>query len=509
MAKTSKFENTLMDIADFVDSNVYLRSIKDAFTDYVPFIIAGSFGSLLNALIASQTTGLAKWVPALSNLAPAFTAMNFAAVSCMTIPIILLIAMNLAKAKKMPPFITGVLAVICYFAMVPNTITVTIQEATGKASGLSGGVLGAQGLFVGMLVAVLITNLFHWLTSIEKIKIKMPASVPAGIANSFNILIPVFVIIVFSSVFGTLFQLATGSYINEFIYAVVQAPLSAAVQSTAGVVIMAVVCQLFWFLGIHGGLVVEPIRSPISAAGLAENIAAVQAGLTPAYPLTRGFWTVFVVVGGAGLTLSLIFAILMFSKREDHRAIAKLSLLPGICGIGEPMVFGLPLVLNPVFAIPFILNSGIAAAIGLFAIKIGFISCSIVDAPFGLPLFINATISYGWHGAIVQLVILIVGTLTYIPFVLMSNRMAEKKHRKSSNQRRTKWDFRRIFSGAVPQQPTSMRVATRRTEKALQSRILLPMATRNSRAGSSTVSRMDVRERSGWANASRRVHRAS
>ena len=109
MAKTSKFENTLMDIADFVDSNVYLRSIKDAFTDYVPFIIAGSFGSLLNALIASQTTGLAKWVPALSNLAPAFTAMNFAAVSCMTIPIILLIAMNLAKAKKMPPFITCLL----------------------------------------------------------------------------------------------------------------------------------------------------------------------------------------------------------------------------------------------------------------------------------------------------------------------------------------------------------------------------------------------------------------
>ena len=113
-----------------------------------------------------------------------------------------------------------------------------------------------------------------------------------------------------------------------------------------------------------------------------------------------------------------------------HTWQAKLSLLPGICGIGEPMVFGLPLVLNPVFAIPFILNSGIAAAIGLFAIKIGFISCSIVDAPFGLPLFINATISYGWHGAIVQLVILIVGTLTYIPFVLMSNRMAEKEAQK-------------------------------------------------------------------------------
>lgn len=430
MAKSSKFEDALMAVADFVDSNVYLRSIKDAFTDYVPFIIAGSFGSLLNSLIASPRTGLAQWLPALENLAPAFTAMNFAAVSCMTIPIIFLIAMNLAKAKKMPAFITGVLAIICYFAMVPNVVSVAVGEATGSASGLSGGVLGAQGLFVGMLVAVLITNLFQWLTSIEKIKIKMPASVPAGISNSFNILIPVFIIIVASSVFGTLFHLATGSYINEFIYNVVQAPLSAAVQSSAGVITLAIVSQLFWFLGIHGGLVVEPIRSPISAAGLAENIAAVQAGLEPTQPLTRGFWTVFVVVGGAGLTLSLIFAILLFSKREDHRAIAKLSLLPGICGIGEPMVFGLPLVLNPVFAIPFILNSGIAAAVALAAIKIGFIPCSIVDAPFGLPLFINATISYGWHGAIVQIVILLVGTLTYTPFVFMSNRMAEKESAK-------------------------------------------------------------------------------
>ena len=109
--------------------------------------------------------------------------------------------------------------------------------------------------------------------------------------------------------------------------------------------------------GYHGGLVVEPIRSPLSAAALAANIAAVEAGLEATQPLTRGLWTVFVVVGGAGLTLSLIFAILLFSKRQDHRAIAKLSLLPGICGIGEPMVFGLPLVLNPTFAIPFILNS--------------------------------------------------------------------------------------------------------------------------------------------------------
>lgn len=427
MGFTSKMEDRLMDIADFVDNNVYLSSIKGAFTDYVPFIIAGSFGSLLSSLISSQSTGLARWIPALSNLGPAFAAMSFAAISCMTIPIIFLIGLHLARAKKMPEFITAIMCVIAYFSMVPNVVTVVIEEASGTTSGLSGGVLGAQGLFIGMLVAVLITNLFEKLTSIKRLKIKMPDSVPQGIAVSFNILVPVFIIIVISAVFGSLFYLVTGSYINEFIYNVVQAPLSAIVQTTPGIVIMAVVCQLFWFLGIHGGLVVEPIRSPLSAAALAANIAAVEAGGVATQPLTRGLWTVFIVAGGAGLTLSLIFAILMFSKRNEHRAIAKLALLPGICGIGEPMVFGLPLVLNPIFAVPFILNSGIAAAIALGAIKIGFIGCSTVDAPFGLPLFVNATLSYGWHGAIVQLVILAVGTLIWIPFVLMSNRIAEKE----------------------------------------------------------------------------------
>lgn len=91
------------------------------------------------------------------------------------------------------------------------------------------------------------------------------------------------------------------------------------------------------------------------------------------------------------------------------------------------MVFGMPLVLNPVFAIPFILNSAIAAAISLGAINLGFISCSTVDAPFGLPLLLNATLSFGFNGAIVQLIILVVGFLIWIPFVLMSNRIAQRE----------------------------------------------------------------------------------
>ena len=127
--------------------------------------------------------------------------------------------------------------------------------------------------------------------------------------------------------------MVSGAHINEWIYQIVQAPLEAIFQSPAGIIAIVVISQLFWFLGIHGGLVISPIRNPLMAAAIAANVAAVGAGQVATQPVTYGFWLNFVVTGGAGITLSLIFAIFLFSKREDHRMIAKLSFLPGLCGI--------------------------------------------------------------------------------------------------------------------------------------------------------------------------------
>lgn len=163
-------------------------------------------------------------------------------------------------------------------------------------------------------------------------------------------------------------------------------------------------------------------RNPLMTAALATNVAIMNKGLTPTQPITAGFWNVFITVGGAGITLSLIFATLLLSKRDDQKAVAKLAMAPGLCGISEPVVFGYPLVLNPIFAVPFILNSGIATAIALGAIKIGFIIPSAIDVPFGIPILLNAFIGFGLKGVIVQIVILAVCTLTWAPFVLISNK---------------------------------------------------------------------------------------
>lgn len=421
-----KLQNVLLSISSKVETNKYLGSIKEAFTMFVPFIIVGSFGSMLNILV-SGANGLAQWVPWLSNLSPAFTAINFVTISCMSLPIAFLIGYKLAEKENLPQLESGLIGLLSYLAVCPNTISTVVEGLKDPVvvNGLGAGVIGAQGLFVSMIMSMVAVKFFGLLTNIDAIKIKMPDSVPTGIARSFNILIPIFIIITAFSVGGCLFNTFTGNYLNVWIYNIIQLPLQALANTTGGILVLALVNQLFWFLGIHGGMVIEGVRGPLSAAGLAENISAVQAGGVATNILTRGFWTSFVVVGGGGITLSLLIAIFIFSKREDHKSIAKFSLIPGICGINEPVVFGLPLVLNPIFAIPFILNSVIAAFIAVVATNIGFLTCGVLDCPPGLPVFVTGFISYGIPGIIVQAIILIVTFIIWVPFVLMSNKQAK------------------------------------------------------------------------------------
>lgn len=420
-----KLQNVLLSISSKVETNKYLGSIKEAFTMFVPFIIVGSFGSMLNILV-SGANGLAQWVPWLSNLSPAFTAINFVTISCMSLPIAFLIGYKLAEKENLPQLESGLIGLLSYLAVCPNTISTVVEGLKDPVvvNGLGAGVIGAQGLFVSMIMSMVAVKFFGLLTNIDAIKIKMPDSVPTGIARSFNILIPIFIIITAFSVGGCLFNTFTGNYLNVWIYNIIQLPLQALANTTGGILVLALANQLFWFLGIHGGMVIEGVRGPLSAAGLAENISAVQAGGVATNILTRGFWTSF-VVGGGGITLSLLIAIFIFSKREDHKSIAKFSLIPGICGINEPVVFGLPLVLNPIFAIPFILNSVIAAFIAVVATNIGFLTCGVLDCPPGLPVFVTGFISYGIHGIIVQAIILIVTFIIWVPFVLMSNKQAK------------------------------------------------------------------------------------
>lgn len=431
MSFSEKFSEKISDIAVFIDDNKYLSVIKNAFTAYMPFIIVGSFASLFNSLLCSETVGLAKFKPFnfLKNLSPAFSVINFATMSIMTLAIVYLIGNMLGKRNGQKELYTGVLALISFITIVPNSVSTVVNDIESTINNvLPASSMNAQTLFVGMLVAILSVELFSFIMKVEKLKIKMPPQVPSNIATAFNTLIPILITITTISILGTLFLNITGKYFSDFIYSILQKPLEAAGQTPYGIIFLALAMTIFWVLGIHGSLVILPILSPLALSGLANNITAVEAGGVATNALTMTFFRAFVVASGAGITISLILALLLFSKRQDQKEVAKLAFFPGIFGINEPIIFGLPIILNPIFAVPFILSQFCAAGIAYFATVIGFIPCAVVEIPFGLPLFLNAFIGLQTINAvIVQAVIIIVAFLIYVPFVKISNKMYEKE----------------------------------------------------------------------------------
>lgn len=427
MSAFDKFADGVSIIAEKVDDNKYLGVVKNTFTVLMPFIIVGSFATLGNSLLTSETTGLAQF-SALSFLAvmePAFTAINFATMNTMTLAVIVILGWILGERNNENGIMCAVVSLSAYVSVVPQGLETVVDGVAGMATGLPVETLNAGGLFIGMILTMVTVEFFCKLNKIERLQIKMPPSVPSAISKSFSVLVPIFITLFVIAIAGRLFELASGLYINEALYRFLQAPLEGILQHPAGIIGLVIISQVFWLVGIHGGLVISPIRNPILIAALAANIAAYEAGQTPDQVITMGSWVTFLVVGGAGLILSLNIGLLMFSKKDDLRAVAKIGLVPSLFGISEPVVFGLPLVLNPIFAIPFVLGSGLPAALLLAANQFGLIGSNIVDVPFGLPIIVGAFLGWGINGVILQLLIIVVGVFIYLPFIFLSNRQSE------------------------------------------------------------------------------------
>lgn len=427
MNQFDKFADGMSLVAEKIDSNKYLSVIKTAFSTFMPFIIVGSFASLGNYLLTSTTTGLARFseLSFLVNLAPAFTALNFATMNLITIGIIVLIGILLARKNEANELFSALVALSAYASVVPQTTSVMVDGAAKTASGLPVATTNASGLFVGMILTMVVVEVFSKLSKVEKLKIKMPAAVPPAISKTFNSLIPVIITLFSVGILGRFYVMLTGSYINETIYSILQRPMEYFLQTPTGTIGLAVFSQLFWVVGIHGGLVISAIRSPVMAAALSENIEAVAAGLIPTNAVTMSTWRAFINIGGGGLVLSLAICLLIFSKREDAKAIGKLGFIPALFSISEPIAFGLPLVLNPVYAIPYALSAGVSSVITLAAFNIGFLTPNFVDVPYGLPIIINAFLGWGWRGVVVQLIVIGAGILTYLPFVIVHNHQKE------------------------------------------------------------------------------------
>ncbi|VTP66395.1 PTS system oligo-beta-mannoside-specific EIIC component [Serratia rubidaea] len=208
----------------------------------------------------------------------------------------------------------------------------------------------------------------------------------------------------------------------------VQRPLETVVQSLPGILILMFVAQLFWVIGIHGNQMVKPIREPLLLGAIMVNMTAFEQGKEIPNIITMPFWDVYMSIGGSGITLGLLFAVMIATRRKEMREISKLSLGPSFFNINEPVIFGMPIMLNPILAIPFIITPLITGTIGYFATSIGFAGKAVVMVPWTTPPIVNAWLSTaGSMGAVVtQLICIVVATIIYLPFVKVAARRAEQ-----------------------------------------------------------------------------------
>ncbi|MBA1393366.1 PTS sugar transporter subunit IIC, partial [Lactobacillus sp. XV13L] len=255
----------------------------------------------------------------------------------------------------------------------------------------------------------------------KKITIKMPDSVPPAVSNAFTGIIPATAGIFTVGIIEYLFSLNQTTVI-DFISKTIQEPLMNISQGYGSVLLVTFLVQLFWFFGIHGTNVLAPITESIWTTALIANMNAAKVQKPLPYMWTRADFDFYVWIGGAGSTLLLLIAILIFSKREDQRAVAKVSLVPGFFNINEPAMFGLPIVLDPIYFIPFILAPLVMVSVAYGALSMGWVNPVRSQITWAMPPFINAFLgTIDWRAVVLQVVNMIIGFLIYVPFVKIAN----------------------------------------------------------------------------------------
>lgn len=427
-----KLTEVLGNFATKVNSFRYIMVIKNAFASLIPVIITGAFGTLFSAMVFDNENGLAR-IKALSFLAelkPISSAVSYVTLSFLTIYAVFLIGIELAKLNNVKGIFPGIVAVMSYLSVNPfvyeyvnaDNITVIAENVLAKQY------TDTKGLFLGMFVAIASIELYCWLGRQERLKLKMPDTVPTNVSESFSALFPTILTVAIIATAGFVIKAVTGMYAYDIIYNIVQRPLEGIVQGLPGILLLMFIAQVFWVIGIHGNQMVKPVREPLLLAAIAVNTEAFEAGKEIPNIITMPFWDMYMSMGGSGVTIGLLIAILFVSKRDDMREITKLSLAPGIFNINEPVIFGMPIMLNPILAIPFIATPLITGTIGYIATSLGFAAKAVVMVPWPMPPIVNAYLATaGDIGAVVtQIICIIVSILIYLPFVKVSNKAAIK-----------------------------------------------------------------------------------
>ncbi len=449
----SKFMMKFMEIGGRIGANKYMTAIRDAFAYSMPLIMAGALATMLNNVIFADGSVLSTLIGSADEsafigftstwIAPWFGALDAGTLSLLSVALVMGLAYIRAEQEDIDKITTVMVAVGAFFILQP------LVRVSPSAAWITN-YLGSMGLFVALFTGLVAPEIYIRITK-RGWTIKMPDMVPPAVGKGFAAIIPGGITFLAFAIFPWLFltgilhptSIVDGvetpiTNLFQWIEYLIMTPLintfggtdtNAFIPALIGVTAIDFLKQIFWFFGLHGANMVAPVINSIWGVFGQQNVQSYVETGQAMYIWTDASWTIYVNHGGSGATLGLLIAMKFLNKRPDSQAIANLSMGPGFFQINEPVIFGIPMVLNPIYAIPFIFVSPILTAVAFTSVHLGFGAAPVNTVPWTTPPVIGALLAtnFDWQSGVLALGTLALSAVLYAPFVLLANKEFEKQ----------------------------------------------------------------------------------
>ncbi|WP_429947307.1 PTS sugar transporter subunit IIC [Enterococcus sp. DIV1297f] len=424
--------------AEKISDNRYLKAVSKGMVMTIPASITGAMLTLIANMPFDgyqefiQSNGLKTLL-----LLPGIFTSNI-----MGLIVVYFIAFNLAKSYKIDGMFPGFLAIVSFLILTPlATVEQQVHDTVRPVDFISFDFIGSRGMFVGIIVGLTVAKLYSWFIK-NNITIRMPDSVPSFVEKSFSSIIPFFSITFLMACISWGFSFTSHGSAHNLVYSVLQVPIQQIGGSIGGVMVAYALIGLFWWFGIHGKAIIFGVYAPILQTMTIENMNAAAAGTTPPNLIDFGFTSAFLEIGGGGCVLGLAICFIFFAKSEQYKSVGRITSIPTFFGINEPITFGTPVCLNPMFLLPTVITPLVTGLIGYVSITTGLVPRMVgAQLPTGTPTFVNAVIAGGWRMLLAQIVCVIVATAIYFPFFKMADNVEYKREQEAQKEQTVQMDI--------------------------------------------------------------------
>lgn len=427
---TETLEKFLLPLAQKLANNPYLKSITNGFSACLPVIITGALFTLLaNFNISVYQTFVTEM-----HLKEIFAFIPKVTTDMLSLYAVFSIARSTTRNIGMEDqsHSVGLLALLVFLLMIPLGVSGSQGDVTIQVvAALSTTYLGAGGLFTAMIFGLIIPPMYKFFIS-RKIVIHMPESVPPQIAKSFEAILPSGCIALLFAAVRYIFSLTEFGDLNNCIYSLLKAPLSSLGASPFTMLILIAMCSLMWFFGLHGGLIVMPFINMLYLPLAMENLTAYGAGQPLPNIVVKAAWSGYASLGGAGGTAGLCVLMFFLAKSQRYKTLGKLALPIGLCGINEPITFGVPMVMNTIMLIPMMLTPMLTFGLSYALTSMGILPImNGTDIPLGTPIILSGILCGGWKLGLWQIILVGIQMLCYFPFFKILDNQALKEESQS------------------------------------------------------------------------------